>query len=79
MTKPFIKTELIRLAPGKPSRAPLNESAKMPRFAEHKGTLPSSNGKTINEDVPVSPKQLIGHVDIDEQQSGMAFCVVGFL
>jgi hypothetical protein len=51
----------------------------MPRFAEHKGTLPSGNGKTINEAVPVSPKQFIGHVAMDEQQSGMAFCEVGFL
>ena len=48
-------------------------------LAEHKGTLPSSIGKTINEAVPESPKQFIGHAAMDEQQSGMAFCEVGFL
>ena len=47
-------------------------------LAEHKGTLPSSIGKTINEAVPESPKQFIGHV-ANEQQSGMVSCEVGIL
>jgi hypothetical protein len=41
-------------------------------LAKEKGTLPSSNGKTTNDDVAISPRQFIGHVAIDEQQSGMA-------
>jgi hypothetical protein len=48
-------------------------------LAKEMGTLATSDGKTINEDVPVTPKQLIGQVAIDEQQSSAAFCEGSFL
>jgi hypothetical protein len=43
------------------------------------GRLPSGNEKTIKEEVPTKPKQLWGHVAIDEQQSSMAFSEGSFL
>jgi hypothetical protein len=41
--------------------------------------LPSSNGKTIKDDVPAKAKQFMGHVAIDEQQSPIAFSKGSFL
>jgi hypothetical protein len=39
------------------------------------GRLPSNSGKTITvQDVPATPKQVIEHAAIEEQQSSMAFC-----
>jgi hypothetical protein len=48
-------------------------------LAKDKGTLPSNNGKKVNDDVPVKPKQFIGHVAMDEQQSGTVCSLGAFL
>jgi hypothetical protein len=42
-------------------------------LAKEKDRTPTSNGKTISDDVPAMPKQFIGQVAMDEQQPSMAF------
>src|SRR6202011_3583256 len=62
---------------GRKGRLPVCECNGL--LAKEKGRSPSSDGKVINDDVPVMPKQFIGQVAMDEQQPSMAFSEDGFL